>query len=208
MWWGRESPPHPPFGHLLPPSVEKDTIQACALGHDGWPGHEINWWRVSFGTVGEMVPPEVEFPFGEDGLTQQAGVFDDPAFGTEEDREDDVRTPFAEGTDDAFQPLQPVGGRAAVHPSPGQLGEVAVTRSATLNLAVELGDPAERHDVDQVHTSQDGSAKARTGTVPVTENLGMQVRGKGGEAGGAMPRFLGWRIAGAMWCCRGPMRRR
>ena len=107
-----------------------------------------------------MEPPEVEFPRGEDGVAQQAGLFDNPAFGTEEQREDDAGAPFAEGANETFETLQAVGGCSAVHPPPGEFGEETLPCGATLDLPVELGNPAERDNIHEIDTAEDRSPGA------------------------------------------------
>lgn len=159
-------------------------------------------WRVSrrdrtarsLGVFGQFEPPQVELPLGENGSLQQLGLFDQPALGTKEQREDMARAPFTEGPDPLFEAGEAFESRPGMDPTLGQGGEELVRGVARLNLPVDFAHPPEGDNVDQLDTPQDGPGLAKTGAVPMAENFGGDLRGMCGELFGPRARFEPGRV--------------
>jgi hypothetical protein len=143
----------------------------------------------SLGVWGEFKSPKVEFPFGENGAREQLRLFDQPTLGTEEQREDVARAPFTERPDPLFEAGEAFERRPGMDPTLGERGKELVRGVARLDLPIDLADPAQGNNVDQLDTPQNGPGLAGTGAAPVAENLGGDLGGMRGELVGSGARF-------------------
>jgi len=144
---------------------------------------------LSLGLRGKLEPPEVELPLGEDRSRQEPGLLDQPALGTQEQRKDLARTPFTEGANLLLDAGHTVEGGPRMHPALGQGGQEQVGGSPRLDLPVDFAHPPQGHNVDELHTSQNGPGLARSGAVPMRENLGDHLGRTGSKLLGTRPRF-------------------